>query len=71
MPAPNTNNGIAIVIITYNRPDDALELAQNISRLQDITTLCSEVIFVNNKSTVPYSALESFIQQHPHIPYAE
>jgi GT2 family glycosyltransferase len=61
--------GIAIVIITYNRPDDALELAQNISRLQDVTTLCSEVIFVNNKSTVSYSALETFIQQHPHIPF--
>ena len=69
MLTPETNTGIAIVIITYNRPDDALELAQNISRLQHVTTLCSEVIFVNNKSTVSYSALESFIQQHPHIPF--
>ena len=69
MLTPDTNTGIAIVIITYNRPDDALELAQNISRLQHVTTLCSEVIFVNNKSTVSYSALESFIQQHPHIPF--
>jgi GT2 family glycosyltransferase len=65
----SANSGIAIVIITYNRPDDALELAQNISSLQDVTTLCSEVIFVNNKSTVSYSALETFIQQHPHIPF--
>jgi GT2 family glycosyltransferase len=61
--------GIAIVIITYNRPDDALELAQNISQLQQVTTLCSEVIFVNNRSTVSYSAVESFIEQHPHIPF--
>ena len=61
--------GIAIVIITYNRPDDALELAQNISQLQDVTSLCSEVIFVNNRSTVPYSALETFIEQHPQIPF--
>ncbi|OQP45464.1 hypothetical protein A4H97_32490 [Niastella yeongjuensis] len=60
---------IAIVIITYNRPDDALELAQNISQLQNVTTLCSEVIFVNNKSTVPYTALEAFITQHPQIPF--
>lgn len=69
MSASNTNNGIAIVIITYNRPEDALELAQNISRLQDVTTLCTEVIFVNNKSSASYSALETFIQQHPHIPF--
>lgn len=61
--------GIAIVIITYNRPADALELAQNISRLQQVTTLCSEVIFVNNQSTVSYAALEAFIEQHPHIPF--
>ncbi len=60
---------IAIVIITYNRPDDALELARNISQLQQVTTLCSEVIFVNNKSTVPYTALEAFIAQHPEIPF--
>jgi GT2 family glycosyltransferase len=60
---------IAIVIITYNRPDDALELAQNISRLQDVSTLCREVIFVNNQSTVSYSALETFIEKNAHIPF--
>lgn len=69
MSTVNSNTGIALVIITYNRPDDALELAQNISQLQDVTTLCSEVIFVNNKSTESYSALETFIEQHPHIPF--
>lgn len=65
----DTHTGLAIVIITYNRPDDALELAQNISQLQQVTTLCSEVIFVNNKSTVSYAQLETFIEQHPHIPF--
>jgi len=66
---PDTSSGIAIVIITYNRPGDALELAQNISRLQQVTTLCREVIFVNNKSTVSYSELETFIEQHPQVPF--
>src|SRR5690349_22215358 len=64
-----SSTGIAIVIITYNRPEDALELARNISALQDVTTLCSEIIFVNNKSDLPYTELETFIQQHPHIPF--
>jgi GT2 family glycosyltransferase len=64
-----TSKRIAIVIITYNRPGDALELAQNISRLQDVSTLVSEVIFVNNKSTVSYAGLEQFIQEHPEIPF--
>jgi GT2 family glycosyltransferase len=69
MTTPNTSTGIALVIITYNRPDDALELAQNISQLQHVTTLCSEVIIVNNQSTVSYAALETFIEQNPHIPF--
>jgi len=69
MSTPDTHTGIAIVIITYNRPGDALELAQNISRLQHVTALCREVIIVNNKSTVSYAALEEFIEQHPHIPF--
>jgi GT2 family glycosyltransferase len=64
-----SSTGIAIVIITYNRPDDALELARNISSLQDVTTLCSEIIFVNNKSALPYTELETFIQQNPQIPF--
>jgi GT2 family glycosyltransferase len=64
-----SSTGIAIIIITYNRPDDALELARNISALQDVTTLCSEIIFVNNKSDLAYTELETFIQQHPQIPF--
>jgi glycosyltransferase involved in cell wall biosynthesis len=64
-----SSTGIAIVIITYNRPDDALELARNISSLQDVTTLCSEIIFVNNKSALPYTELETFIQQNPQVPF--
>jgi GT2 family glycosyltransferase len=69
MSIPNTSADIAIVIITYNRPNDALELAQNISRLQDVQALAKEIIFVNNRSTVSYSALEQFIETQPRIPF--
>src|SRR5438876_271512 len=69
MSTTKTSNEIAIVIITYNRPNDALELAQNISRLQNISALVREVIFINNNSLESYAALEQFIQQHPEIPF--
>jgi GT2 family glycosyltransferase len=69
MPSSNTSQRIAIVIITYNRPNDALELAQNISGLQNLSALAGEVIFLNNKSTESYAALEQFILQHPEIPF--
>lgn len=52
---------LSIVIITYNRPEDALQLAENIDGLEGLHELVEEVIFVNNRSSLSYSALESFV----------
>ena len=52
---------LSIVIITYNRPEDALQLAENISGLDALDELLEEVIFVNNHSSLSYQSLESFI----------
>jgi GT2 family glycosyltransferase len=60
---------LSIVIITYNRPGDALLLAENISRLQGLQELVEEVILVNNHSSLSYQAVESFITEHPDVPF--
>jgi GT2 family glycosyltransferase len=60
---------ISFVIITYNRPDDALELARNISELEGLDELVEEVVIVNNRSTVSYEVLETFIAANPEVPY--
>lgn len=60
---------ISLVIITYNRPDDALHLARNISLLEGLDEWVEEVIIVNNRSSVSYQALEDFIAAHPAIPF--
>lgn len=57
---------ISIIIITYNRPDDLLELLQSIRMQQDISAL-KEVLVLNNASTVSYIAAEEFITQHPDL----
>ena len=62
------NNSLSIVIITYNRAADMLDLLQNIAQLDDAATL-ADVVIVNNRSTEDYSEVEAFIQQHPHIPF--
>jgi GT2 family glycosyltransferase len=59
---------ISIVLITYNRPADLLELLQNISTLEETERLC-EVVIVNNRSTADYSAVEEFIDQQKKIPF--
>ena len=60
---------LSIVIITYNRPEDALQLAENIGRLQRLDELVEEVIFVNNKSSRSYQSLEDFIRARPEGPF--
>lgn len=60
---------LSLVIITYNRPADALELARNIAGLEELEQWVEEVIFVNNRSTISYHALEDFIASRPEVPF--
>ena len=60
-------NPISIVIITYNRPKDTLELLQNIANLEAINELLHEVVLVNNASTTNYYDVETFIKSNKRI----
>lgn len=60
---------IAFIIITYNRPEDALALLKNIAQLDKAADLLEEVILVNNASTTDYSAVEQYISAHPQFPF--
>ena len=46
-----------------------LELAKNITQLNNAGELLEEVIIVNNNSTEDYSELNKFIQSTPFIPF--
>ena len=46
-----------------------LDLAKNISQLDQAESLLQEVIIVNNASTEDYSELKDFIQSNPEIPF--
>jgi len=54
---------IEFVIITYNRPDDTLELLQNIVQLDAADKLPKSVILVNNASTEDYSSVRKFVEE--------
>jgi GT2 family glycosyltransferase len=60
---------LSIVIITYNRPDDMLALAQNISQLGEVGEWVEEVIILNNRSSASYASVKDFIADHPGIPF--
>ncbi len=55
-------NTIDFVIITYNRPEDCLELLQNIVQLNDAAKLLNKVIVVNNNSPISYAPVEAWIK---------
>ncbi len=54
---------IEFVIITYNRPEDTLELLQNIVQLDKARELLKTVILVNNASTADYTAVRNFTSE--------
>lgn len=60
---------LGFIIITYNRPADALELLENISRLQEAANLLEEIIVVNNASTEDYTSVKNFIASVPSLPF--
>jgi GT2 family glycosyltransferase len=60
---------LSFIIITYNRPDDALELLQNIAGLDEAGELLQEIILVNNRSATSYSKVEEYIQSATSLPF--
>ncbi len=59
---------LSFIIITYNRPDDALELLQNIAGLDEAASLIEEIILVNNRSVVSYNKVEDYVKDNPSLP---
>lgn len=57
---------ISILIITYNRPDDLLDLLKSIRKQNDLSAL-KEVMILNNASTVSYKEVEDFIHENPQL----
>ncbi|MBL7740062.1 MAG: glycosyltransferase family 2 protein [Chitinophagaceae bacterium] len=60
---------LSFIIITYNRPDDALELLQNIAGLDEAASLLEEIILVNNRSTVSYEKVQAYVKEQSTLPF--
>lgn len=59
---------LSILIITYNRANDTLDLLKDIAALNN-PELLKDVVVVDNKSTTDYSAVISFIDEHNQVPF--
>lgn len=57
---------ISILIISYNRPQDLLELLGSLAAQSDLSQL-EETLILNNASTESYASVEAFISAHPEL----
>jgi GT2 family glycosyltransferase len=61
-------SSISIIIISYNRVLDTLDLLSDIIQLKE-SNLLEDVIVLNNASTDDYKEIEDFINTNNHIPF--
>lgn len=64
------NNGpqISILIITYNRPEDALLLLENLKGQNCLQQNVGEILLLNNASTISYESIKIFKENNPQFP---
>ena len=58
---------LSILIITYNREADTLDLLKNLQAQADYEQYVGEVLVLNNASTVSYDELKGFVAAHPEL----
>ncbi|MBA3827995.1 MAG: glycosyltransferase family 2 protein [Taibaiella sp.] len=58
---------LSILIITYNRPADLLELLRNLSTQQRLDEVLEEVLILNNASGISYKEVEEYIAATPRL----
>ena len=59
---------ISILIISYNRPEDALSLLENLQEQNELNANVGEILLLNNASTVSYKMIENFKEANPNFP---
>ncbi len=58
---------ISILIITYNRPADLLDLLKSINTQTNKEPVLEEVLILNNASTVSYNEVADYIKSNPEL----
>jgi GT2 family glycosyltransferase len=58
---------ISILIITYDRPADLLELLESLATQNGLDEVLEEVLILNNASKQPYTAVTDYINVNPQL----
>lgn len=64
MPSETKKPYITILVITYNRPGDMLELLKDLEKQHSLSEIVGEILVLNNASTEPYNKVTAYIKAH-------
>ena len=59
---------LSVLVVTFNRPDDLLELLQSVANQEGAAEVLEELLILDNGTSVDYSRCWDFVSQHPELP---
>lgn len=60
---------LSILIITYNRPQETLDLLKSIRAQEGVEKVAKEILILNNASTTDYTVVKEYIKAEADLPF--
>jgi GT2 family glycosyltransferase len=59
---------LSVLVVTFNRPDDLLELLQSMADQEGAAEVLEELLILDNGTSVDYTRCWDFVSRHPELP---
>jgi GT2 family glycosyltransferase len=59
---------LSLLVVTFNRPNDLLDLLQSVADQEDAAGVLEEMLILDNGTSVDYTQCWDFVRQHPELP---
>jgi GT2 family glycosyltransferase len=59
---------LSLLVVTFNRPADLLDLLQSVAEQEDATGVLEEMLVLDNGTSVDYTQCWDFVSGHPELP---
>jgi GT2 family glycosyltransferase len=59
---------LSVLVVTFNRPDDLLDLLHSVAEQEGAADVLEEMLILDNGTTVDYTRCWDFVRQHPELP---
>jgi len=59
---------LSVLVVTFNRPDDLLELLESLAAQEGATEVLEEMLILDNGTSADYTQCWDFVSRHPELP---